>query len=62
VKEDRETGKVAQKPCLFIAKFHYTDPTGPARTRTDPNDPIPEKLRWSVRVSNKVCAGPVGPV
>ena len=27
VEEDRETGKVAQKPCLFKAKFHYTDPT-----------------------------------
>ena len=27
MKEDRETGKVVQKPCLFKAKFHYTDPT-----------------------------------
>ena len=27
VKEDREAGKVAQKPCSFMAKFHYTDPT-----------------------------------
>ena len=25
VTEDRETGKVVQKTCLFIAKFHYTD-------------------------------------
>ena len=25
VKEDRETGKAVQKPCLFKAKFHYTD-------------------------------------
>jgi len=24
---------------LLIAKFHYTGPTEPARTRTDPNDP-----------------------
>jgi len=39
VTEDRETGKVVQKPCLFIAKFHYTDPRGPARTRTDPRGP-----------------------
>ena len=23
----------------LIAKFHYTDPTGPARTRTDPRGP-----------------------
>jgi len=30
VKEDCETGKVVQKPCLFKAKFHYTD-TGPTR-------------------------------
>jgi len=27
VEEDRKTGKVVQKPCLFKAKFHYTDPT-----------------------------------
>ena len=39
VKEDRETGKVVQKPCLFIAKFHYTGPTGLDRTRTDPRGP-----------------------
>ena len=26
-KEDRVTAKVAKKPCFFIAKFHYTDPT-----------------------------------
>jgi len=42
---------------LLIAKFHYTGPTGPARTRTTR---ISEKLRWSVRVSDKVRAGPVG--
>ena len=35
VKEHRETGKVVQKPCLFIAKFHYTDPRGPERTGPD---------------------------
>ena len=45
--------------CLVLAKFHYTGPTGPARTRTTR---ISEKLRWSVRVSDKVRAGPVGPV
>ena len=34
-KEDRETGKVVQKPRLFIAKFHYTDTdTGPTRTKS----------------------------
>jgi len=38
----------------LIAKFHYTDPRGPDRTR------ISEKLRWSVRVSDKVRAGPCG--
>jgi len=71
-----------------IAKFHYTDPTGPDRTgpdqtksvdfawhwlnsitraRPDPTGPvrtrttrISEKLRWSVRVSDKVRAGPCG--
>ena len=30
----------------LIAKFHYTDPRGPDRTR------ISEKLRWSMRVSD----------
>ena len=40
-----------------IAKFHYTDSTGPARTRMTR---ISEKLRWSVRVSDKVRAGPRG--
>jgi len=42
--------------CSVIAKFHYTGPTGPDRTRTTR---ISEKLRWSVRVSDKVRAGPV---
>ena len=27
-----------------IAKFHYTDPRGPARTRTDPNDPLTDHV------------------
>ena len=39
VKEDRKTGKVVQKPCLLIAKFHYTD------TDTD-TDFFAAKLRW----------------
>ena len=34
-KEDRETGKVVHKPCLFIAKFHNTGPTGPDWTGPD---------------------------
>ena len=37
-----------------MSKFHYTDPRGPTPTR------ISEKLRWSVRVSDKVRASPVG--
>ena len=49
---------------LLIAKFHYTDPTGPDRTRTDF---FAAKLRW-VRAglrqspcgSVRVRAGPVG--
>jgi len=49
-----------------IAKFHYTDPTGPDRTRTDF---FAAKLRW-VRAglrqspcgSVRVRAGPVRPV
>ena len=49
---------------MLLAKFHYTGPTGPDRTRPDPCGPartrISEKLRWSVRVSDKVRAGPVG--
>jgi len=59
VKEDRETGKVVQKPCLFKAKFHYTDPRGPARalseTRTD------QRSFSEIRVV-RVRAGPVGSV
>jgi len=38
---------------LLKAKFHYTGPTGPARTRTTR---ISEKLRWSMRVYDKVRA------
>ena len=70
VKEDRVTRKVAKKPCLFIAKFHYTGPTrarhGPDRTRSDPNGPArtlsetrtdPTEFR-----RKKVRVGPVGSV
>ena len=33
--------------CLVVAKFHYTDPTGPDRTRTDFFAArVSEKLRW----------------
>ena len=63
VKEDREAGKVVQKPCLFKAKFHYTDPTGPARTPTDfvgdPHRPNGVSRRSGPQ---KVRAGPVGSV
>jgi len=40
----------------IIAKFHYTDPTGPARTFLRRNSV------GSVRVADKVRAGPVGSV
>ena len=46
-----------------IAKFHYTDPT---RTRPDPHGPARTFLRrnsvGSVRVADKVRAGPFGSV
>ena len=45
-------------PCLIIAKFHYTDPTGPDRTRTDFF--LRRNSVGSVRVSDKVRAGPFG--
>ena len=33
--------------CLLVAKFHYTDPTGPDRTCTDVFAArVSEKLRW----------------
>jgi len=43
-----------------IAKFHYTGPTGPARTLLRPGSP--RNSVGSVRVSDKVKSGPVGPV
>ena len=42
----------------LIAKFHYTDPTRPARTFLRPGSPI--NSVGSVRVSDKVRAGPRG--
>jgi len=50
-----------------IAKFHYTDPTGPARTlsatRTAPHGLFLRRNSvGSVRVADKVRAGPVGSV
>ena len=51
------------------AKFHYTGPTGPARTRTDPNDTdlretpfVRAGLRQSPCGSARVRSGPVVPV
>ena len=38
------------------AKLHYTGPTGPARTRTDPTEFLGDPGRKKVRT------GPVGPV
>jgi len=46
--------------CLVVAKFHYTDPTGPARTFLRPGSP--RNSVGSVRVSDKVRAGPRGSV
>ena len=48
------------KKCCVIAKFHYTGPTRPARTFLRPGSP--RNSVGSVRVSDKVHAGPVGPV
>jgi len=42
----------------FIAKLHYTCPTGPARTFLRPGSPRNSVV--SVRVSDKVRAGPRG--
>jgi len=43
----------------LIAKFHCTGPSGPARTFLRPGSP--RNSVGSVRVSDKVRAGPVGP-
>jgi len=50
--------------CSVIAIFHYTGPTGPDRTRTDffCGPGLRETPFGPVRVSDKVRAGPVGPV
>ena len=61
---------IAVAACCLIAKFHYTGPTGPDRTRTAFFAAwVSEKLRW-VRAglrqspcgSGRVRSGPVGPV
>jgi len=44
------------KYTLVIAKFHYTGPTGPVQTRTDPTEFLGDPGRKKIR------AGPVGPV
>ena len=56
-----DTDKV-RAHCRRRAKFHYTDtdPTGPARTRTDFF--LRRNSVGSVRVADKVRAGPVGSV
>jgi len=50
----------------LIAKFHYTDPTGPARTRTDPHGLCRRPARTNgvspQKKSVRVRSGPVGPV
>ena len=52
MKEDRETGKVVQRPCLFKAKFHYTDTDffAAKRTHTDPTEFRRKKVSVRVRV------------
>jgi len=52
---DRRAKKVS---IFIIAKFHYTGPTGPARTFLRPGSP--RNSVGSVRVSDKVRAGPRG--
>jgi len=53
--------------CVLKAKFHYTGPTGPARTRADlvgdPHGPNGVSRRpGPQKKSVRVRAGPVGPV
>ena len=48
------------RPGARLAKFHYTGPTGPARTFLRSGSP--RNSVGSVRVSEKVRSGPVGPV
>jgi len=56
--------------CLVKAKFHYTGPTGPDRTRTDPHGLCrrPARAQGSfsetraAKMSERVRSGPVGPV
>ena len=56
--------------CLVKAKFHYTGPTGPDRTRTGPHGLCrrPARAQGSfsetraAKMSERVRSGPVGPV
>ena len=54
----RDADSRDQWTCRVIAKFHYTCPTGPARTFFAAR--VSEKLRWVRAVSDKVRAGPCG--
>ena len=62
-----EDGRTRQNtvPCPLKAKFHYTGPTGPDRTRTDPHGlcrrPARTQLSFAeTRAAKKVRAGSVG--
>ena len=54
---------------MVIVKFHYTGPTGPARTRADPNGPARTLSETRTDPTEflgdpgrkKIRAGPVGP-
>ena len=54
---DRTRPDKVRARCQRQAKTHYTDPTGPARTFLRPGSS--RNSVKSVRVSDKVCAGPV---
>jgi len=66
----RSNAYIATQARAVIAKCHYTDPTGPARTRTDPHGlcrrPARAQQSFSeTRAAKKsvlVRSGPVGPV
>ena len=55
---DSLSGGCQCRSSLLIARFHYTGPTGPARTFLRLGSP--RNSAGSVRVSDKVRAGPVG--
>ena len=58
-------GQTPRQHCKVIAKFHYTDPTGPAGTRTDPHGlcrrPAPTQRSFAAKKSVQVRSGLVGP-